>query len=100
VVNENKNLLLYLSRSILCCLVIHSCSSVCVCCCWLYRPIEIPFGDRDQVGDYTLRVDDIVEFNIATDRRDKLQRATNIGLSEHTFFVSKEQREKVRVKNN
>lgn len=60
----------------------------------LEGPIEIPFGDRDQVGDYTLRVDDIVEFNIATDRRDKLQRATNIGLSEHTFFVSKEQREK------
>lgn len=44
-------------------------------------------------------VDDIVEFNIATDRRDKLQRATNIVLSEHTFFVSKEQREKVRVKS-
>jgi len=63
--------------------------------CVLYRPIEIPFGDRDQVGDYTLAVDDIVEFNIATDRRDKLQRATNIALNEHTFFVSKEQREKV-----
>lgn len=56
-------------------------------------PIEIPFGDRDQVGDYTLLVDDIVDFNIATDRRDKLQRATNIVLSQHTFFVSKEQRE-------
>ena len=70
--------------------------SLCVPVC--DRPIEIPFGDRDQVGDYTLTVDDIVEFNIATDRRDKLQRATNIVLSEHTFFVSKEQREKVRVK--
>jgi len=68
-------------------------------CCLSCRPIEIPFGDRDQVGDYTLMVDDIVEFNIATDRRDKLQRATNIVLSEHTFFVSKEQREKVRVKS-
>ena len=63
----------------------------------LFRPIEIPFGDRDQVGDYTLLVDDIVDFNIATDRRDKLQRATNIVLSEHTFFVSKEEREKVRL---
>jgi len=61
----------------------------------MFRPIEIPFGDRDPVGEYTLMVDDIVEFNIATDRRDKLQRATNIVLSEHTFFVSKEEREKV-----
>ena len=59
------------------------------------RPIEIPFGDRDQLGDYTLLVDDVVDFNIATDRRDQLQRATNIALSEHTFFVSKEDREKV-----
>ena len=66
--------------------------------CVLFRPIEIPFGDRDQVGDYTLLIDDIVDFNIATDRRDKLQRATNIALSEHTFFVSKEEREKVSVK--
>jgi cold shock CspA family protein len=56
--------------------------------------IEIPFGDRDQVGDYSLMQDDIVEFNIATDRRDKLQRATNISLSEDTFLISKEKREK------
>jgi len=67
--------------------------------CALFRPIEIPFGDRDQVGDYTLLFDDIVDFNIATDRRDKLQRATNIALSEHTFFVSKEEREKVSLKS-
>jgi hypothetical protein len=59
------------------------------------RSIEIPFGDRDQLGDYTLFIDDIVEFNIATDRRDKLQRATNITLSEDTFLISKEKREKV-----
>ena len=59
------------------------------------RSIEIPFGDRDQYGDYTLQVDDIVEFNIATDRRDKLERATNIQLSEDTFIISKEKREKV-----
>lgn len=56
--------------------------------------IEIPFGDRDQYGDYTLLVGDIVEFNIATDRRDKLERATNIQLSEDTFLISKEKREK------
>jgi len=56
--------------------------------------IEIPYGERDQSGDYTIYPDDIVEFNIATDRRDKLQRATNIALSEDTFLISKERREK------
>ena len=55
------------------------------CAC---SPIEIPYGDKDQKGDYTLQVSDIVEFNIATDRRDKLERATNIVLVEDTFKVS------------
>lgn len=55
--------------------------------------IEIPYGDKDQKGDYTLQVGDIVEFNIATDRRDKLQRATQIILIEDTFKVNKEKRE-------
>ena len=59
------------------------------------RPIEIPFGDKDQRGDYTLQVEDMVEFNIATDRRDKLQRATNIILVEDTFLVNGEVRQKV-----
>ena len=59
------------------------------------RPIEIPFGDKDQRGDYTLQVDDFVEFNIATDRRDGLQRATNITLVEDTFKVNGEIRERV-----
>jgi len=57
-------------------------------------PIEIPFGDKDQHGDYTLQPGDIVDFNIATDRRDKLQRATNIVLVEDTFKVNLENREK------
>ena len=56
-------------------------------------PIEIPYGDKDQKGDYTLQPSDIVEFNIATDRRDKLQRATNILLVEDTFKVNGEKRE-------
>lgn len=56
--------------------------------------IEIPYGDRDQLGDYTLQVGDIVEFYIATDRRDKLQRATNICLVDVTFTVSGEKRER------
>jgi cold shock CspA family protein len=60
----------------------------------LNGPIEIPFGDKDQQGDYTLQPADIVDFNIATDRRDKLQRATNIVLVEDTFKVNGENREK------
>jgi len=55
--------------------------------------IEIPFGDKDQKGDYTLDVGDLVEFKIATDRRDKLQRATQITLVLDTFKVNGEVRE-------
>ena len=61
----------------------------------MFRPIEIPFGDKDQVGDYTMQAADIVEFYIATDRRDQLQRATNIVLVDDTFLISGEKREKV-----
>ena len=60
-----------------------------------FRPIDIPYGDKDQKGDYTLQPGDLVEFNIATDRRDKLQRATNIALVEDTFKVNGEKRETV-----
>ncbi|CAG2185296.1 Cold shock domain-containing protein E1 [Mytilus edulis] len=56
-------------------------------------PVEIPFGDKDQGGDYTLLSGDVVECNIATDRRDKLQRATNIKLMEESFTANKENRE-------
>ncbi|XP_077993064.1 cold shock domain-containing protein E1-like isoform X2 [Glandiceps talaboti] len=59
----------------------------------LLRQKEIPFGDKDQVGDYTLQVGDLVQFNIATDRRDLLQRATNIELLEESFLKSGEKRE-------
>lgn len=41
---------------------------------------EIVFGERDLNGEFSLRTADIVEFNIAVDRRDHLQRATNIVL--------------------
>ena len=58
-------------------------------------PIEIQYGDKDQKGDYTLQPGDIVEFKIATDRRDKLQRATHISLVEATFTVNSEKRETV-----
>lgn len=55
--------------------------------------IEIPFGDKDQKGEFTLQPDDLVEFSIATDRRDGLQRSTQIELLESSFEKSKEIRE-------
>lgn len=57
--------------------------------------MELPWGDKDQNGDCTLQQGDVVSFNIATDRRDRLQRATNITLLEDSFVKSGEQRESV-----
>ena len=61
------------------------------------RLIEIPFGEKDQRGECTLLQGDTVEFQIATDRRDKLQRATNIALMEETFDYSGDIRETVNT---
>ena len=58
---------------------------------------DIPFGDKDQDGEYTLSHGDVVEFSIATDRRDKLQRATKIVLLNETFDKTTERRETVRL---
>ncbi|CAG0884398.1 unnamed protein product [Darwinula stevensoni] len=55
--------------------------------------VEIQFGERDMKGEFSLRHGDWVCFNIATDRRDKLQRATNISLLDESFVVSGEKRE-------
>lgn len=55
--------------------------------------VEIPYGDKDQRGEYTLQVGDKVEFNIATDRRDKLQRGTDIDMLLESFALNSEQRE-------
>lgn len=55
--------------------------------------LELPWGDKDQHGDCSLQQGDTVSFNIATDRRDRLQRATNITLSEESFVKSGELRE-------
>lgn len=49
--------------------------------------VEVPFGEKDQIGDFTLKHGDWVKFVIATDRRDKLQRATKIELLEESFQV-------------
>ena len=61
------------------------------------RPGEIPYGDKDQKGEYTLQQGDVIEFSIATDRRDKLQRATNIVLLDETFEKTTERRETVSI---
>lgn len=50
-----------------------------------------------QKGDFTLRHGDWVQFLLATDRRDQLQRATSISLSEETFELSGERREQGMV---
>ena len=49
--------------------------------------VEVPFGEKDQIGDFTLKHGDWVKFVIATDRRDKLQRATKIELLDDSFQV-------------
>ncbi|XP_074600141.1 cold shock domain-containing Unr isoform X2 [Brevipalpus obovatus] len=51
------------------------------------------FSDKDVKGDYSLNVGDLVHFNLVTDRRDKLQHATNVMLADETFEKSTEQRE-------
>lgn len=65
------------------------------CMLEFFSSIEIPYGDKDQKGDYTLQAGDLIDFNIATDRRDKLHRATNIQLVEDTFKISGERRDTV-----
>lgn len=55
--------------------------------------VEVPFGDKDQKGDFTLRHGDWVQFRIATDTRDQLKRATEILLLPESFTVSGERRE-------
>lgn len=52
---------------------------------------------RAQKGDFTLRHGDWVQFLLATDRRDQLQRATSISLSDETFELSGERREEGMV---
>lgn len=50
-----------------------------------------------QKGDFTLRHGDWVQFLLATDRRDQLQRATSISLCDETFELSGERREQGMV---
>ncbi|XP_062855002.1 cold shock domain-containing protein E1 isoform X2 [Trichomycterus rosablanca] len=54
---------------------------------------ELFFGEKDTKSKVTLLEDDHVQFNISTDRRDKLERATNIDILPDTFQFTKESRE-------
>jgi len=59
---------------------------------------ELPFGERDRCGLYTLLENDIVQFIIAKDKRDGMMRATQIALLDQSFLKSKEQRQIVKEK--
>lgn len=59
---------------------------------------ELPFGERDRCGLYTILENDIVQFFIAKDKRDGMSRATRISLLDQSFLKSKEQREIVRIR--
>lgn len=54
---------------------------------------ELPFGEKDTKSKVTLLEGDHIQFNISTDRRDKLERATNIDIVPDTFNFTKESRE-------
>ncbi|KAM6976933.1 cold shock domain-containing protein E1 [Aplochiton taeniatus] len=54
---------------------------------------ELLFGEKDTKSKVTLLEGDHVQFNISTDRRDKLERATNIDILSDTFDFTKETRE-------
>lgn len=58
---------------------------------------ELPFGEKDTKSKVTLLEGDHIQFNISTDRRDKLERATNIEILPDTFKFTKETREMVRI---
>lgn len=58
---------------------------------------ELPFGEKDTKSKVTLLEGDHIQFNISTDRRDKLERATNIEILPDTFSLTKETREMVGV---
>ncbi|XP_072558319.1 cold shock domain-containing protein E1 isoform X5 [Paramormyrops kingsleyae] len=54
---------------------------------------DLLFGEKDTKSKVTLLERDHVRFNISTDRRDKLERATNIEILPDTFHYTKETRE-------
>ena len=65
-----------------------------------YRKRELSYGKKDLMHTYTLCVDDKVTFNIATYKRDHMQRATNLTLAKNFSDDSKVARETVSVKTS
>ena len=59
--------------------------------------LELPFGEQDRCGLFTLLENDTVRFHIAKDRRDGMVRATQIAVLDQSFLQSNEHREKVRT---
>uniref|UniRef100_A0A4W5MNA5 Cold shock domain-containing protein E1 n=1 Tax=Hucho hucho TaxID=62062 RepID=A0A4W5MNA5_9TELE len=64
-----------------------------ICARISYTDKELLFGEKDTKSKVTLLEGDHVQFNISTDRRDKLERATNIDILPDTFHFTKESRE-------
>ena len=64
---------------------------------WIYRKRELSYGEKDTMRSYTFLVGDLVEFNISTDRRDHLQRSSNLKILPETFLTAAEQRETVSM---
>lgn len=58
---------------------------------------ELQYRDKDLLRNHTFWVDDIVLFNVVTDRRNHTQRATNIMLDDSSFTENNEQRETVSL---
>lgn len=54
---------------------------------------ELLYRDKDLLRNHTFWINDIVVFNVVTDRRNHTQRATNIVLDHSTFTENEEQRE-------
>ncbi|XP_014663991.1 PREDICTED: cold shock domain-containing protein E1-like isoform X2 [Priapulus caudatus] len=54
---------------------------------------DIQYGEKDLLGIFTLHENDLVEFTVATDKRDQMQHATNIDFLPESFKISQESRE-------
>lgn len=50
-----------------------------------HQELEVIYGEKDQQGSFTMRHGDWVQFQLAIDRRNKQQRATNVALLEESF---------------
>lgn len=51
--------------------------------------VELNFNENDRQSECTLFIDDFVQFKIATDKRTKVMRATELKLMEHSLLNNK-----------